>query len=154
MNNKFMKLAIDEALIALDKKEGGPFGAVIVKNGKIISIGRSSVFKTKDSTTHAVLCAIRNASKKLKTSDLSGCEIFTNGEPCPMCFGSIYWAKIKTLYYGADIRDSIKSGVPEIKMGCKKINKKGKWKVNIIDNYMKEDCLKPFIKFRSQNTNY
>lgn len=82
------------------KNGGGPFGAIIVKNGKIISKGSNNVTKNCDPTAHAEITAIRNAAKNLGTFDLSGCEIYTSCEPCPMCLGAIYWAHIEKMYYG------------------------------------------------------
>jgi len=82
------------------KRGGGPFGAVIAKNGKIISTGVNEVTKSNDPTAHAEISAIRKAARKLGTFDLSGCEIFASCEPCPMCLGAIYWAHLDKLYYG------------------------------------------------------
>ena len=82
------------------KNGGGPFGAVIVKDEKIISTGVNRVTSNIDPTAHAEVNAIRKASKKLRTFDLSGCEIYTSCEPCPMCLGAIYWAHIEKMYYG------------------------------------------------------
>ena len=82
------------------KNGGGPFGAVIVKDEKIISTGVNRVTSNIDPTAHAEVNAIRKASRKLRTFDLSGCEIYTSCEPCPMCLGAIYWAHIEKMYYG------------------------------------------------------
>lgn len=98
-HEKFMKLAI-----ALSEKNvtgglGGPFGAVVVKDGKIIAKSGNKVTTTNDPTAHAEVSAIRLACKKLKTFDLSGCVVYTSCEPCPMCLSAIYWARIETIYY-------------------------------------------------------
>ena len=82
------------------KKGGGPFGAVIVKEGKIIATGSNRVTANTDPTAHAEINAIRKASRKLGTFDLSGCQIYSSCEPCPMCLGAIYWAHLDKLYYG------------------------------------------------------
>jgi tRNA(Arg) A34 adenosine deaminase TadA len=82
------------------KLGGGPFGAVIAKDGKIVSAGVNRVTKNNDPTAHAEMIAIRKAARKLGTFDLSGCEIFTSCEPCPMCLGAIYWARLDKLFYG------------------------------------------------------
>ena len=106
-NIKFMREAIRLSVESV-KKGGGPFGAVIVKNGEIIAGSANSVTVDNDPTAHAEVNAIRKAAKKLGTFDLSGCEIYTSCEPCPMCFGAIYWAHIDTIYYGntkTDARD-------------------------------------------------
>lgn len=98
-HEKFMKIAI-----ALSEKNvtgglGGPFGAVVVKDGKIIAKSGNKVTTTNDPTAHAEVSAIRLACKKLKTFDLSGCVVYTSCEPCPMCLSAIYWARIETIYY-------------------------------------------------------
>lgn len=85
---------------------GGPFGAVIVKDGEIIAKASNSVTKENDPTAHAEVTAIRKAAKKLETFDLSGCEIYTSCEPCPMCFGAIYWARLDKLYFGNSKSDA------------------------------------------------
>ena len=88
------------------KNGGGPFGAVIVKDGKIIAHGVNRVTANNDPTAHAEISAIRAACEKLHTFDLSGCEIYTSCEPCPMCLGAIYWAHLDKLYYGNDKKDA------------------------------------------------
>lgn len=82
------------------KKGGGPFGAVIVKDGKIVATGVNRVTANTDPTAHAEVNAIRKASKRLGTFDLAGCEIYTSCEPCPMCLGAVYWAHLDKMYYG------------------------------------------------------
>ncbi len=104
--NEFMKLAIDEAISGMTINDGGPFGAVIVKNGEIISFAHNEVVKTNDPTAHAEVTALRKASSKLGRFDLSDCEIYSSCEPCPMCFAAIHWAKIKKLYYGSTREDA------------------------------------------------
>ena len=85
---------------------GGPFGAVIARNGEIIATGVNRVTANCDPTAHAEVSAIRAAAKKLSTFDLSGCEIFSSCEPCPMCLGAIYWAQLDKLYYGNTKQDA------------------------------------------------
>lgn len=101
-----MQVAIKEARKGISKGHGGPFGAVIVKDDKIISKGHNHVVAHNDPTCHGEINAIRKACKKLKTFDLSECEIYTTGYPCPMCFGAILWANIKKVYYGCNIDDT------------------------------------------------
>jgi len=98
-NEDFMRKAIELSVKNVENG-GGPFGAVIVKDGEIIAQGFNQVTRTNDPTAHAEVLAIREASKKLNTFDLSGCEIYTSCEPCPMCLGAIYWAHIDKVYYG------------------------------------------------------
>ncbi len=94
----FMRKAIKLSIESV-KNGGGPFGAVIVKNGKILAEASNSVTKNNDPTAHAEVNAIRIATQKLNSFDLSGCEIYSSCEPCPMCLGAIYWAKIDKLYF-------------------------------------------------------
>ena len=92
------------------KNNGGPFGAVIVKDGEIIATGVNRVTDSCDPTAHAEVSAIREATRKLKTFDLSGCEIYSSCEPCPMCLGAIYWARLDKLYYGNTQEDAKEIG--------------------------------------------
>ena len=89
---------------------GGPFGAVIVRDGRVIATGTNGVTRLNDPTAHAEVTAIRNAARALGTFDLSGCEIYTSCEPCPMCLGAIYWARIGKMYYGNDQEDARRIG--------------------------------------------
>ena len=89
---------------------GGPFGAVIAKNGEIVSTGVNRVTSNCDPTAHAEVSAIRAACKSLNTFDLSGCEIYTSCEPCPMCLGAIYWAHLDRMYYGNNKSDAASIG--------------------------------------------
>lgn len=110
MSNKFMQKALEVAREHSFKLEGGPFGAVVVKNGEIISEGWNTVTTDNDPTCHAEVNAIRRACKKLNTFDLSDCEIYSSTEPCPMCLGAIYWAKLSALYFGNSRQDAAKIG--------------------------------------------
>ena len=108
-NKKFMRKAIALSLKNIENG-GGPFGAVIVKDGKIVAIGVNRVTTSIDPTAHAEVNAIRKAAKKLGTFDLSGCEIYTSCEPCPMCLGAVYWAHLDKMYYGNTKTDAKKIG--------------------------------------------
>lgn len=112
--NKFMKAAIKEAEKGIFNMEGGPFGCVIVKEGKIIARGHNEVLKRHDATCHGEMMAIRKASKKLNSFDLSGCELYTTGEPCPMCLGAILWAHIDKVYYGCNVTDTKEIGFDDL----------------------------------------
>ncbi|MEI7484486.1 MAG: nucleoside deaminase [Ignavibacteriota bacterium] len=107
--DEFMRRAIRLSLDNV-KKGGGPFGAVIVKDGKVISAGTNNVTAKNDPTAHAEVDAIRKAAKNLKNFDLSGCELYTSCEPCPMCLSAIYWARISRIYYGNTKKDAAKIG--------------------------------------------
>ncbi len=104
--NAYMYVAMKEALEGIQHNHGGPFGAVIVKDGDIIARGHNRVVKNNDPTCHGEIDAIRKACKKLKTFDLSGCDIYTTGFPCPMCFCAILWANIDNVYYGCNTTDT------------------------------------------------
>lgn len=102
---KYMQMAIDLSIESV-KVGGGPFGAVIVKNGEIIAAAANRVTINNDPTAHAEVCAIRDACKKLNTFDLSGCELYASCEPCPMCLASMYWAHISRYYFANDKNDA------------------------------------------------
>ena len=139
LNKKYMLLAIKEARKNLSNMAGGPFGACIVKGGKVLAVARNMVLKT-DATSHAEVNAIRRASKALGTYDLSGCDIYSTTEPCPMCFSAIHWARIDRLAYGTNIADVKKLGFNELVISNIKMKKMGRSKVRIAAGYMKEDC--------------
>ena len=148
--NKFMKIAKENADNGIVKKEGGPFGAVIVdKEGNIIANGNNKVLKTNDPTAHAEIVAIRNASEKLQTYDLSEYILYTSCEPCPMCLSAIIWANIKKVYYGCTKNDAGDIGFRD----------------DMIYDYLKEknedlielkeldrnECIKTFEKYSKEN---
>lgn len=103
-------MAIDLSDDNFDKNYGGPFGACVVKDGKIIGKGINRVIKNNDPTAHAEIIAIRDACKNIKSYDLSGCEIYTSCYPCPMCLSAIIWANIKKVYYANTKEDAADIG--------------------------------------------
>lgn len=107
---EYMEEALKEAYEGIEKGHGGPFGAVIVKDGKIVGRGHNRVLLKHDPTCHGEMEAIRDACEKLGSHDLSGCEIYTTAEPCPMCLGGILWANISKVYYGCTVDDTDKIG--------------------------------------------
>jgi guanine deaminase len=110
MDNPFMARAIQISLDNVLAGQGGPFGAVIVKNGKIVAEGVNRVTSTSDPTAHAEVVAIREACAKLGVFLLDDCEIYTSCEPCPMCLGAIYWAHLSRIYFGNLAEDASKVG--------------------------------------------
>ena len=108
--NKYMKIANELAEENLKTNVGGPFGACIVKDGKIIGKGSNHVLEKKDPTAHAEIMAIREACKNINSYDLSGCELYTTCYPCPMCLSATIWANIKKVYYGNLREDAAKIG--------------------------------------------
>jgi len=107
---EYMQAAIDEAFKGMKADEGGPFGAVVVRDGTIIARAHNEVLSTGDPTAHAEIQAIREAAKALGRFDLSGCEIYATCEPCPMCLGAVFWARIHRLYYGCSRADAASVG--------------------------------------------
>lgn len=106
MHEKFMNEAVELSIKGMLNNEGGPFGAVVVKNGQIVGKGNNKVTSTFDPTAHAEVVAIRDACKNLNTFQLDDCIIYTSCEPCPMCLGAIYWARPKAVYYGCTKQDA------------------------------------------------
>ena len=143
LQDKYMRLAIQEARKNLRSLDGGPFGACIIRKGKVISVARNTVLK-EDATCHAEINAIRKASRKLKTFDLSGCVIFSTTEPCPMCFSAIHWARINTIIYGTSISDAKKIGFCELSISCLKLNRLGRAAIKLVPRFLYQECLKLF----------
>ena len=153
-NKKFMKVAIDLSDENFDKKYGGPFGACIVKDNEIIGKGINRVIKDNDPTAHAEIIAIRNASKYLKTHDLSGCTLYTSCYPCPMCLSAIIWANIKKVYYANTKEDAADIGFRDEaiyeyieSLSSDKENKK----ILNLKSLDKEDAIKVFERYEQSN---
>jgi guanine deaminase len=140
---RFMIRAIREARKNLVRPEGGPFGACIVRDGHIVAAARNTVLGD-DATCHAEVNAIRRASKKLRTFDLSGCEIYSTTEPCPMCFGAIHWARISTVYYGTGIRDAASAGFHELEISNEQMKALGRSRIRLLPGFMRAECLELF----------
>lgn len=143
--NKFMKIALNEAYKGILNGHGGPFGAVIVKDNKVIAKGHNEVVKNNDPTCHGEMMAIHKACKKLKTFDLSGCEIYTTGEPCPMRLAAILWANISKVYYGCNIVDTAKIGFRDSAFYDFQNNEEAK--KAFIKELDREECLKLYDKY-------
>lgn len=108
--NEIMKMGVDRARRTMRSGIGGPFGAVVMKDGEVIAIASNTVLRDNDPTCHAEVNAIREACKVLGTHDLSGCELYASGYPCPMCLSAIIWANIKTVYVSGHAIDAAKIG--------------------------------------------
>ena len=143
-------MAVDLSQYALNSKSGGPFGAIIVKKGAIIGSSGNKGFINCDPTAHAEVMAIRDACKNLKTTDLSGCEIYTSAEPCPLCTAAIYWAGLKNIYFSNTEKESLDYGFidKEILEELRKPSAKRKIKASRIAN---PSALKVFDKALKQN---
>ncbi len=110
MNNAFMARAIQLAIENVRAGQGGPFGAVVVKDGAIISEGVNRVIVSRDPTAHAEIVAIRDACRKHGAAELKSCELYSTCEPCPMCLGAIYWSRLSRVYFGALAEDASRAG--------------------------------------------
>ena len=127
--NKFMTVAIEEAYKGIKKGDGGPFGAVVVRNNKIVGKGHNCVLKNNDATCHAEMMAIRDACKNLKSFSLRGCDIYITAFPCIMCIGGMLWSNIRNIYYGCSLKENNDIGfrdqvfVKNLNLCIKKVNK-------------------------------
>ena len=146
--NKFMELAINEARQGIYSGHGGPFGAVIVKDGKLIGVGHNRVVVNNDPTCHGEIDAIRDACKNIANFDLSGCEIYTTGEPCPMCLCALLWANVEKIYYACTIEDNENIGFRDVKFYTK-LNLKIEQKHNFLINIDREEGLKLFSDYKN-----
>lgn len=143
-HKEYMDLAIEEAYEGIKNKHGGPFGSVIIKEGKIIGRGHNRVLINKDATCHGEMEAIRDASKNIGSHDLSGATLYTTAAPCPMCKGAILWSNISEVYYGCNIADTDKIGFRDEVFYQK-------WNSTEDDNYgaevEREACLELFEEY-------
>ncbi len=144
----YMRRAIELSIQNINKG-GGPFGAVIVKDGEIIAESGNSVTIDNDPTAHAEVNAIRSAAKKLNTFDLSGCQIFSSCEPCPMCLGAIYWAKIDELYFGNTKKDADDIGFSD-KFIYDEIDKDYTCRKLKTDTIMRDEALEAFKAWKEK----
>ena len=138
-------MAINEAKKGITHGHGGPFGCVIVKDGEVVGKGHNQVIKNQDPTCHGEVMAIHKACKKLGTFDLSGCELYTTGEPCPMCLGAILWANIDKVYYGCNIIDTEKIGFRDNKFYSMTKEEKAEF----IKELDRKQCLKLYDMYMS-----
>jgi guanine deaminase len=151
-HHDLMTLAVDKARETMNQNIGGPFGALIIdKDGQVLSVASNSVLKDHDPTAHAEMNAIRLATQKLGTHDLSGCVLYTTAYPCPMCLGAIIWSNIKKVYYGCNALDADEIGFrDEFIYEFIKNNAKDK---SILDLEEQERvyCLKLFKEYQDMN---
>ncbi len=149
MQKKFMSEAIQLAHNGVNQSQGGPFGAVIVKENKIIGRGFNQVINNFDPTAHAEIVAIREACKYLNNFWLEGCEIYTNCEPCPMCLGAIYWAHLDKIFYAADRGDAAKIGFDD-SFFYDELNKKMENRKIKMMQLMRDDALVVFKEWENK----
>jgi tRNA(Arg) A34 adenosine deaminase TadA len=142
-DEQFMQRAICLAQNGIDKNAGGPFGAVVVKNGEIIGEGWNCVTSTNDPTAHAEIMAIRQACQKLDSFQLEDCVLYTSCEPCPMCLGAIYWARPQKIFYASTRKDAAKVGFDDQFIYDEIAGEISERKIETI-NFMREEALKVF----------
>ena len=135
-----MRKAIAVAERGFRAGQGGPFGACLVKKGKVLALAHNTVLAQKDPTCHAEINAIRIAAKKLRDFDLSGCEIYSTTEPCPMCFAAIHWAKIARVIYGTTVGEVSRRGFNELLISNSQMRRLGKSRVKIRAGFRKAEC--------------
>lgn len=147
---KFMRIAENQAQANVGTQVGGPFGTVILdKNGKILAVGRNHVLAHNDPTEHGEINAIRKACKKLGTYDLSGCTLYTNAIPCPMCLSAIIWANIKEVYYGCTKEDAGNIGFRD-DIIYKYLEGKNKDLINLKQRD-RDECIEAFNEYSKNN---
>lgn len=138
----FMRMAIAKAMEGVNQGEA-PFGSCIVKGGEVVSCVHNICNSSIDATAHAEVHAIRDASKNLKTLDLSGCVIYSTCEPCPMCFTAIYWGKLDKIVLGTRIADACAIGFTQINLSCQELKQFGS-DVELVGDVLKEESLDLF----------
>ncbi|MBD3379700.1 MAG: nucleoside deaminase [Candidatus Omnitrophica bacterium] len=137
----FMRAALEEARRGMTAGEGGPFGAVIIRDGEILARAHNTVLKDNDPTHHAEMAAISRACAKVGSYDLSGCEIYSTTEPCPMCFSAIHWARIDRLFFGTGISDVKALGFNELTLSVRKIKEIGRSPVIVEGGVLEDECV-------------
>ena len=151
--NEYMKIAKELADNNLETNAGGPFGACVVKEGKIIGRGSNHVLSNNDPTAHAEVMAIRDACKNINSYDLSDCELYTTCYPCPMCASAIIWANIKKVYYGNTKEDAANIGFRDdfIYDFIKKVSESSNSDTLELECIDREETIKSFDKFKEKN---
>ena len=149
---EFMLTAIDHVKSHICNNDGGPFGACITLDDKIISLGRNTVLKDMDPTCHAEINAIHAATKTLGRIDLSDCTIYSTTEPCPMCFSAIHWARIEQIVYGTNIHDVKKLGFHELEISNETMKQLGNSPVKISAGFEKNACEELLHYWQSHST--
>jgi tRNA(Arg) A34 adenosine deaminase TadA len=140
-DRRFMIEAIANAMAAIPRGEGGPFGACIVRDGQIVACEHNTVLRHRDATCHAEVNAIRAASQALDRYELSDCVIYSTTEPCPMCFSAIHWARIPLLVFGTRIADVRALGFNELELSNAQMRELGRSPVRLFGDFMRDDCL-------------
>ena len=145
-DHKFMRLAIAKARQGIRRGQT-PFGACLVKDGRVVSCAHNSVWGGWDITAHAELNAIRQACRKLRTIDLSGCTVYSTCEPCPMCFSACHWARVSRIVYGATIKDARRVGFNELGISNHKMKSAGQSSIVVIGSVLRDETLALFSQW-------
>ncbi|MCR5700150.1 MAG: nucleoside deaminase [Candidatus Saccharibacteria bacterium] len=150
-----MEKAISEAREGIYHGDGGPFGAVVVKDGELVAAGHNRVLANNDSTCHGEIDAIRKAEQKLETFDLTGCQLYTTGEPCSMCLAAILWANIEKVYYGCRLEDAERIGFRDNKFD-QMMGRRAELPEGFLEERDREGCLELFAEYEriEEKTNY
>ena len=144
----WMRRAIEIARQGIEAGQS-PFGAVIVRDGELISCTHNTVWETTDPTAHAEVNAIRAAGKSLQSINFSDCEMFTTCEPCPMCLSAIHWSKLKRVVYGATIADAAAAGFSELEVPAKQLAEMGGSSLIVDDGLLREECRALFTEWQT-----
>ncbi len=147
---RWMRLALRSAYEGVKKRDGGPFGAAIVRGNRVVGVGHNRVLRARDATCHAEINAIREASQKLKSFDLSGCVLYSTTEPCPMCFAAIHWARVCRVIYGTTIADVLERGFNELSIPSRRMKKIGRSPVIITSGFLRKECLRLLVHWDRQ----
>lgn len=140
VDTDYMRLAIEAAWKGLKQGEA-PFGACVVKEGRVVAVVHNMARRTWDITAHAEVQAIREACRKLKTLDLSGSALYTSCEPCPMCFSACCWAKIPKVVYGARIEDAERLGIRQIPIDSARMKQMSRWPVELTGDVLRAESV-------------
>ena len=146
----FIRRAIELAKYGMDHDAGGPFGAVIVKDGKIIAEGWNTVTSSNDPTAHAEVNVIRKACQELSDFQLKGCTLYTSCEPCPMCMAALHWARVGTVMFGATIADAESAGFNELRVPAADVLKIGGSSVRLESGLLSAECRQLFREWKDR----
>lgn len=148
MDPKWMHFAIEQARTGIDAGQT-PFGAVVVRAGKLIAAGHNEVWATCDSTAHGEVVAIRRATAALRSISLAGCEMYSSCEPCPMCASAIHWANLDAIYFGATIADAQTAGFRELTVPIRELYDRGGSRVRVVSGVMQAECAALFAEWKA-----
>jgi len=148
---EFIRLAIQTAWQGVERGEM-PFGACIVRRGQVVSVAHNSAKANIDTTAHAEVQAIRQASRRLQTLELPGCVIYSTCEPCPMCFTACVWAKVGRIVYACRIEDAERAGIGQVPISSARMNQLGQSGIELVGDVLREESLKLFEAWRQGQT--